>query len=127
MRDLPVSAVCLPLIAAHPELSERDAVEEELPGLRLSAETECGTKPLAWRRSCRSTIRHGPKLFPLERARSRRVRDRFRYKQIATAAKSLVLSVAGFHPVYSHHCGRSDPHGHRYARSYKSCRPGGFL
>jgi len=89
--DLPLSAVCLALIAAYLELSEQDAVEEELSCRQPSAGTECGTERLAWRRSCRSTIRRGPKLFPLERARSRRARDRFRYKQIAIAAKFPVL------------------------------------
>ena len=92
--DLPVSAVCLALIAAHLELSERDAVEEELSCLQLSAGTECGRELLAWRRSCRSTIRRGPKLFPLERARSRRVRDRFRCRQIATSAMTSRIMSA---------------------------------
>ena len=39
-----VSAVCLDLVVAHPELSERDAAQEEQSCLRLSAENECEKK-----------------------------------------------------------------------------------
>ena len=44
--DLPLSAVCLALIAAYLELSEQDAVEEELSCRQPSAGTECGTERL---------------------------------------------------------------------------------
>src|SRR5277367_388467 len=65
---LPVSAVCLDLIVAHPELSERDAAQEEPPCLRLSAGNECEKEQPAWRQSCRSIIRRDPKLSPLAHA-----------------------------------------------------------
>jgi hypothetical protein len=118
--NLRVTAVCLGLIVARPELSARDAAQEELPCLRLSAGNVFEKERPASRRSCRSTIRRGPKLFPSERVRSRRARDRFWYKQIATAANFPVLSVAGFHRDYNRYCGRSALHGHHYARSCKN-------
>jgi hypothetical protein len=92
MRDLPVNAVCLHLIVAHPELSARDAAEEA-PCLRLSVENECEKEQPTWRRSCRSTIRRDPKLSPLARARSRTARGHCQHKQIATAAKFPVLGM----------------------------------
>jgi hypothetical protein len=127
LRDLQVSAVCLDSIVAHPELSERDAAQEEPPCLRLSAENECEKEQPTWQRSCRSIVRRDPRLSPLARARPSTARGHYRYKQIATSANFLVLSVGGFHRDYSYHCGRSDLHGHRYARSYKTCSLGGFL
>ena len=99
---------------------------EEPPCLPASAGMY-SKKSTTWRRSCRSTIRRGPKLSPLEPARSSMARGHFRYKQIAISAKFPVLSLGGFHPDYSYHSGRSDLRGHRYARSYKSYSPGGFL
>src|SRR5277367_6685113 len=53
-----VSAVCLDLIVAHPELSERDAAQEEQSCLRLSAENECEKEQPTWSTNCHSTARN---------------------------------------------------------------------
>ena len=85
------TAVCLALTVQDPERSEQDVGMEEPPDPARSRGSAFEKEQPTWLPNCRSTSHRGPKLSPLVHARSRTARDRFRYKQIATSAKILVL------------------------------------
>ena len=59
--DLLLSAVCLDLVVARPELPGEAAAVEEPSFLRLSAENASEKEQPAWQRNCHSTIHRDPK------------------------------------------------------------------
>ena len=121
-----LTVVCLASIVQRLECWERDVLVKEPTRPQPSAENGFEKERLASRSNCRSIIRRGPILSPSVRARSRRVRDHFRYKQIAIAARFPVRSKGELRRDYSYRCGRTDLRGRRYARSCKRYSQGGF-
>src|SRR5262245_27015112 len=119
--------VCLASNVQRLECSERDVAVEEPTCPQPPEGNGFEKEQLASRPSCRSIILRDPKLSPLVRSRSRRVREHFRYKQIASAARFPVRWKGELHQDYSYRCGRSDLLGRRYARSCRSYSRGGSL
>src|SRR6516164_4435778 len=111
--------VSLGSTVASQGLSERGAMLAEPPCPRLLMETRCEREQLTSLPSCRSIVRHVPKLSLLAHARSSKAPEHCRYRQIANVARVLRLLADVLHPDYSYRPYRNDFRDHRYVRWYK--------
>src|SRR6516225_4137004 len=91
----------------------------EQPCPRLLMETRCEAEQLTSPRSCRSIVRHVPKLSLLAHARSNKAPEHCPYRQIANGARVRDPLADVLHPDYSSRFCRNDFRDHRYARLYK--------
>src|SRR6516165_11422845 len=103
----------------NPGLSERGAMPAEPLCPRLLMETRCEREQLTSLPSCRSIVRHVPKLSLLAHARSSKAPEHCQYRQIANVARVLRPLADVLRPDYSYRFYRNDFRDHCYVRLYK--------